>query len=497
MAEASQIVVGQNVRFKGYSEEMDQPLLTPGEMVRVRAINPDGGLIIDMLDAQGNVRTDVSETDTLFPEEVEIITADEVLTNDADAGTAQGEGGDGFTEATADELAQQEGRPVADPVENLPVVNATMKPAELKAIAKAESVDVRGLKASKALADAIVAKRAKDAKAKSVEAEAAQAPVTTEEPQTAETPAPAATDAAPATEKPKSGKGKAQGITPVAGRAAEMAQPSANDMTETGPRSELVRQALAAVGDEDMAEGSAALIAAKTLVNRVDETYYTLGGVLAYIKETGVYKSLGFDGKRGFADYCKGELGTDYRKAQYLIDVYEKVQAAGLNELRLREIGWSKAVQIVRVGDVSLEKLAEDFDELVDFAGSHNRDELISHIQTNYEVARRGTGAGTENGDQVAVSTFIFKLAADAATSAERALQHAKAQTGSEDLSEAFKYICDDWSMMTEGTSIDLATAISVIEQRFGVTLTAVAANGETITNGEVQDGELQTQAAE
>lgn len=489
MADASQIVVGQTVRFKGYSEEMDSPLLTAGELVRIRAINPDGGLIIDMLDADGNARTDVEETDTLFPEEVEVIEAPEVEGSVADAPNAADE--DTFTESTPEELAAQAGRG-GDTTPALPEVNANMKLPALKGIAKEEGADIKGLKGAQAIVDAIVANREKTAEVLSDEGPEANAAQPEPQPETtAETQAPEPAPEAPAKPKGKAQGGKGKGIQPVAGRAAEVSNPSADEVTEAGPRSELVRQALAAVGDEDMAEGSAALIAAKTLVNRVDETYYTLGGVLSFIKETGVYKSLGFDGKRGFADYCKAELGTDYRKAQYLIDVYEKVQAAGLNEARLREIGWSKAVQIVRVGDVSLEKLAEDFDSLVDYATEHSRDELISHIQSSYEVARRTA----TQAEQTNVSTFIFKLAADAATSAERALQHAKGQTGSDDLSEAFKYICDDWSMMTEGTAIDADTAVSVMVQRFGIDALRTAfaaAEAEAEVSADQTEGEDQ-----
>lgn len=383
---------GQVVLFKGYSQDVEDPILTPGQRIKIRTINPDGGMIVDQLNDDGSVKDNVDVTETLFEEEIEPLPEAETATETAE-----------INPAPAD---------VAD----APAADAARE-------AKTSKGKGKGIKATGG--------------------------------------------------KKQGGKSsKAKQVTEPKG--TEIATPDAADLDEAGPRSQLVRDALASVSSDEMAEGSAALLAAKTLVNRVDETYYTLGGVLAFIKETGVYKSLGFDGKRGFADYCKAELGTDYRKAQYLIDLYEKVQAAGLNETRLREIGWSKAVQIVRVGDVSLEKLSEDFDTLVDYAKDHTRDELISHITSSYEVATRAAGGSTGAGDQVNVSTFVFKLAADAADSANRALNHAKSVAGTEDLSEAFKYICDDWSMMTEGTAMDLDTAISVIEARFGVTLTQV-----------------------
>jgi len=424
MAELKELNVGQVVRFKGYTDQVDDPLLTAGDTVRIRAINPDGGLVIDMLDEAGNARTDVTETDTLFPEEVEVIQPDEA--NQIDPAV---EGREGVDEQPGDEL---------------PLVT---EETEAKAPAKGKGA-AKGAKATKAAA----AKAAKEAGTKDA--------------------------------------GKA--IKPAAANTTEVPAEGTSDDTAEGTtgtdlaviehtgsmRSAMVRAALASVSEDEMAEADAALIAAKSLANRIDETYYTLGGVLAYVAESGVYKRLGYDGKRGFADYAKAELAIDYRKARYLISVFDQVQAAGINEQRLREIGWSKAIQIVRVGNVSPDKLAEDFDALVDYAKEHTRDELTSHIRSSYEVARRQTAGSNE---KVAVSQFNFRLQSDAAASAERALQHAKSLAGTEDLSDAFKYICDDWSLMTEGTAVDLQTMLEVVAVRFGVTLTATAADGEIV----------------
>ncbi len=391
----SDFKAGQDVKFKGYAQDVPDPILATGEIIRIRVINDDGAMVVDQLTPEGEIRTDVTETETLFPEEVELIGEDSEASVQPVA----------ETEATADEAPAKKkpGRPKGTGIQ----------PVGDPSVAKMD-------------------------------------------------------------------------ISPVDVGALDNTPPTSED-EGTGVRSELVRQALRSVAGVEASDTSSALLAAKSLINRVDETYYTLGGVLAFIKDEGIYKSIGYDGKRGFADYCSAELGTEYRKAQYLIGLFEKVQAAGLNEKRLGEIGWSKASQIIRVGNVSLEKLSEDFDGLVDFAKEHTRDELISHIKTTYEGIESRTPR-TNTGEQVAVSTFVFKLAADAASAAERALGAAKNLAGSDDLSEAFKYICDDWSMMTEGTTMDLATAISVIEHRFKVRLVAQEATDETL---EVEGGEI------
>lgn len=45
-----------------------------------------------------------------------------------------------------------------------------------------------------------------------------------------------------------------------------------------------------------------------------EETFLSLGGVLSHIYETGAHKSLGYTGKRGFADYMLKELNIQYRE---------------------------------------------------------------------------------------------------------------------------------------------------------------------------------------
>lgn len=412
----SDIKEGQIVEFAGYSEDVQDPILQPGDRLKVRAVNADGGLIVDKLDADGNiVPSDVAET--LFPEEITL-------------------------------LPEQDGE-----------------------------------------ADQAIIDEAADADAAGEEIQGDDAPVTAEADAQADAAAEAAakpkgkggkTKAAKAKDQAKAPKAK---TTPAKSAAEVTTSPDATPVA--GPQSELVRAAIASVAGSDAEESAASLVAAKSLVNRVDETYYTLGGVLSYIKETGVYKSLGYDGKRGFADYVKAELGIDYRKAQYLIAVFDTVQEAGLNEQRLSEIGWSKAIQIMRVGDVSMDKLGEDFDNLIEFAKANSRDDLITHIKTTYE----GIQSRTPSGEGTKVNTLTFKASAEEAEQMERALTNAKRLAGTDDANAALRYILNDWLMMTEGTDIDLDTSIATVEAKFGVTL-------QVVEPGDQQEGEEASETA-
>jgi hypothetical protein len=132
-----------------------------------------------------------------------------------------------------------------------------------------------------------------------------------------------------------------------------------------------------------------ALDAAKAVARKVDETKFTLGGVLNHIYSEGIHKTAGYDGKRGFANYCETELGIEYRKAMELRNIYMIYAQAGVDETRLFEIGWSKAKELARL---SVDTLRSNFNALAEFAVAHTRDELIEYIRTTYRRPVSHTG---------------------------------------------------------------------------------------------------------
>jgi hypothetical protein len=132
-----------------------------------------------------------------------------------------------------------------------------------------------------------------------------------------------------------------------------------------------------------------ALEAAKAMASQVDESNFTLGGVLNHIYAEGIHKTAGYDGKRGFANYVEKELGIEYRKAMELRTICMIYSQAGVDETRLSEIGWSKAKELARLG---VDTLRSNFNALAEFAVAHTRKELIEHIRTTYQSAAPDTG---------------------------------------------------------------------------------------------------------
>ena len=228
-----------------------------------------------------------------------------------------------------------------------------------------------------------------------------------------------------------------------------------------------------------------ALTAAKQLVQQQEETYFALGGVLNHIYTEGTFKLAGYEGKRGFETYVETELGVAYRKAMYLIGIYTYFRSLGVDEKRLAEIGWSKAKELVGVAT------PENFDDYVNFAADHSREELKAHIASGTTSAGDGTGT-----TRIEKKRFNFVLHGDAAVGVERALNAAQAEIEGEPqnkLSMAFEMIVTEWAMTKEGVEVSLEDALVAVEPRFGIRLALVDENGQLIAEEEPAAGETQT----
>lgn len=232
----------------------------------------------------------------------------------------------------------------------------------------------------------------------------------------------------------------------------------------------------------DALAGQDALAAAKSLVLETEEAYYTLGGVLNHIYTEGLHRLAGFDGKRGFADYVEKELNIQYRKAMYLIEIYAYFRSLGVDEKKLARVGWSKAKEMVGV------VTAATYDDVVDYAATHSREELKSLITTSTTTAGDG-----DTGTEVVKKKFTFVLFGDQAEGVERALEAASAAIEGEPKNKhsmAFEMIVAEWSMQNEGVEVTLEQMLVAVETRFGINLALVDENGVLVEDGPVEGTE-------
>ena len=194
-------------------------------------------------------------------------------------------------------------------------------------------------------------------------------------------------------------------------------------------------------GEIDRSNGDA-VAAAQHVSRRSHDADFVLGGVLHNIHRNKMHEALGYDRKNGFREFCEIEIGVGYRKAAYLIKIYEWARGLNIDEHELGDIGWTKSRQLAAANVTQ-----DEFQDMAQYARTHSKDELDAHIKT----ARVSAGP-TET---VQRKTFKFILFADEAGIAERALASALDLCGDqEDLSKAFAYLCADWAMANEGVTM-------------------------------------------
>ncbi|MFG1210164.1 hypothetical protein V5F79_22825 [Xanthobacter flavus] len=176
-----------------------------------------------------------------------------------------------------------------------------------------------------------------------------------------------------------------------------------------------------------------------------------------------------------------------YRKARYLISIYECFSKLGLDEARLSAMGWSKAKELVRV------VTKDNFEALADFAQSHSRRELIEHLRANYmesNVDTRNSSARPKK------TKLVLSLHNDQVTTVTRALEVAKQQAGTDDLNAALEFICAEYSLMSENQALTLEETIELIRVRFGVRLTVEDRQDDVEALAGDQDGATEGEAA-
>ena len=192
--------------------------------------------------------------------------------------------------------------------------------------------------------------------------------------------------------------------------------------------------------------------------DRVDSGYMDLSKLLhqAYYKE--FYVEWGHE---DFRSYCDAELGTDYRKAMYLVDIWDKVRKLNLPLKEVEAIGWSKMKEVAAVID---EKNAKEW--LTKAKEMSARD-----LQEAVRLVRKSDGT---LGDTVPkITTMSLKMSESEAGIILDAIEEAKKLCENDNPVVALGMICQDWSE-SQGQApkrASLEDHIKFLERVYGVKL--------------------------
>ena len=421
MTDNTQYPAGTLLVFTGYTslDPNEEALLEENETVKVLGPGKDP----DVLAVQ-SVKT--GKTDTLFDDEYEL---------------------------------------AEDQSDSLPKVTTKMKVAEIEKIASAEGIDlqacsnnaerVANIEAARAGEDLPHVLEIIDVDVEEVEAE----------------------EAVELTEDEQDEESSPTKIVPLKDRLPEPNRPAAEaEITDT-PRV------------KGLLSNRPATDAATELSTESEALFYTLGGVLGHVSREKLQEPIQdaeghplYYGVGSFRRYVEEELSVSYRKARWLISIYETFAPLGVTEEQAAEIGWTKLRAMLPVVN------EDNLEDLMEFAKDHNRAELEEKIQTEY------VDAGTEDTKVKKVTATFAFIEADYDV-VESAIEAAQSELdGDPTKSEGIMLICSEWGTLTQNFDQPLDVAIEQLEKRYGVTLQVV--KGERTGDEEEAEIEVELETA-
>lgn len=220
----------------------------------------------------------------------------------------------------------------------------------------------------------------------------------------------------------------------------------------------------------NLVEGGSAVEAARDLLQGVSTSYFSLGGVLAFIQSTGAHKDVKRSvlneetGKKkqvaydDFFEFCAEELGQDKAKVYQLIRIYRKLSAAGVDETRFAGVGWTYARAMSKV------ITSDNADKLLEKAHDMSRDQFEDYITETY--AKDGSAPAQP---KIKRQRFGFAVHGDQAKTVEKTVNMLSKQLGTDDLGAIFHHLCV--AFLQEQSQTTLEQDVQFLSETHGVTL--------------------------
>lgn len=183
------------------------------------------------------------------------------------------------------------------------------------------------------------------------------------------------------------------------------------------------------------AKSEKAFAAIPKLLDNIDGDYFKLGGYLSVIQAQGWFMEKGYE---NFRAWVEAECAIEYRKAMYLIAIYNGLVVSGVSWAEVGHLGWTKLKELASI--LTQENVAD----LVAKAESLTTIQLIEHVKS-LKVASN-TGAVSAAPDTVsATTTMTLKLHSDQKTTIREAIDKGKAQMNTDHDAVALEHICLDY----------------------------------------------------
>lgn len=137
-----------------------------------------------------------------------------------------------------------------------------------------------------------------------------------------------------------------------------------------------------------------------------------------------------------FENYIDNELQINYRKAMYLVEIYNKAMMLNMDMGRLEKIGWTKARELIRVVD------QVNADEWMSIAENATVKELNVLVRQEKD---KGEDRASIVDEVPLITTITFKLGMAEHALIRDALDESMRLLNTEDLALGFANICSEW----------------------------------------------------
>ncbi|AUR96020.1 hypothetical protein NVP1215B_102 [Vibrio phage 1.215.B._10N.222.54.F7] len=180
-----------------------------------------------------------------------------------------------------------------------------------------------------------------------------------------------------------------------------------------------------------------ALPLAQQLIDSNDYNEFKLGGILAVIDANAYWKESGAE---NFKSFIETEFNLQYRKAMYLMSIYNCLVESGVEWEQVKDLGWTKLKEIC--GKLTLENV----ETWVELARKSTTVQLIAEIKN-----RDGDGnlkepkPDRDETDTPEVSTRTFQVHTEQKTTINDAVAKARDEVGTEHDNTAITHICEQY----------------------------------------------------
>lgn len=189
---------------------------------------------------------------------------------------------------------------------------------------------------------------------------------------------------------------------------------------------------------ESVSQDVALPLVSEMLENR-DFNQFRMGGLLSVIEANGFWREQGYD---KFADFIEGYYGLKYRKANYLMNIYNYLVDSGVEWDNVKDVGWTKLKEFAKFLTV------DNVDEWVERAEAMTVIALQEYIKTlddeGNEKPAKKTKADNNPTDVKEVSTMTFKLHVDQKALVREALDQTKEKIDTEHDNVALEHISNE-----------------------------------------------------